>query len=105
MREFGARNTEIANALKNGLSKSTIRRYDRVPDVPSRASSILPGPLQPSLTATSKLESMLLYSPDSVNFFRKCLDTKSGKLLYRVAKFKILCITNNAYIMNTISEN
>ena len=82
MREIGARNTEIAKALTNALKKNT-KLYDCVPDVPSRASSILPGPLQPSLTATSELESMLLHSPDSVKFFRKCLHTKPRKLLYR----------------------
>ena len=98
MREFGARNTEIANALNNGLIKSTLRIYDRVPDLPSQASSILQGLLRPRLTATTKLESMLLHSPNSVKFYRKCLDTKSGKLFYRQAKIKI---TNNAYITDT----
>ena len=36
MNELGSRNTEITNALKTGLSKTTLRFYDRVADAPSR---------------------------------------------------------------------
>ena len=66
-------NLEIANALKTGLSKSTLRFYDRVADDHSREFFISPGPSRPRPTATSKLESLLLHSPHSAKILRKDL--------------------------------
>ena len=101
MRELGSRNNEIANALKTGLNKNTLMFYDRAADAPSREPSASPDPLRQRPSGTSTLESLLLHSPDSVKLYRKCIDRKSGKPLYRPAKFKIVRVTNNTYMTNT----
>ena len=90
MRELGSRNNEIATALKTGLNKSTLRFYDRVADTPSRDCSASPITSKERPSGTSTLESLLLHSPDGVKIFRKCLDRKSGKPLYKPAEFKIV---------------
>ena len=101
MRELGSRNNEIANALKTSLRKSTLRFYDRVADAPSRESSVSPSQSCPRPAGTRSLESLLLHSPSNVKSFRKCLDRKSGKPIYRPAKFKIVRVTKNTYITDT----
>ena len=90
MRELGSRKNEIANALKTGL-----RFYDRVADAPSREPSASPGPSRPRPSGTSTLESLLVLRTDSVKVYRNCQDRKSGKPLYRPAKFKIVRVTIN----------
>ena len=69
MRELGSRNNEIANALKTGFSKSTLRFYDRVADAPSREPSVSPSHSRQRSSGTSNLESLLIHSPGIVNFF------------------------------------
>ena len=98
MQELGSGNNEIATFLQTGLSKSTLRFYDRVADALSREPTVSPSQSRQRTTGTSNLESLFLHSPGSVKFFRKCLDRKSGKQLYRTAKFKIVRVTNNRYI-------
>ena len=87
MRELGSHNNEIATALKVGLNKSTLKSNDCVADTPSKERSASPSTWKKRPSGTSTLESLLLHSPDSVKIYRKFLDRKSGKPLFKPAKF------------------
>ena len=73
----------------------------RSADAPSRERSASPSTSKKRPSGMNTLESLLLHSPDSVKVYRKCLDRNSGKPLYKLAKFKIVRVTNNTYITNT----
>ena len=53
MRVFGSRKKLLTNALKSGLSKSTLKFYDRAADASSREYLISPGPSRPRPIVTS----------------------------------------------------
>ena len=71
----------------------------RIP--PSRERSVSASTSKKKASGTITLESLLLHSSDGVKIYRKCFDRKSGKPLYKLAKFKIVRVTNNTYITNT----
>ena len=50
------------------------------------------------LSRTSKLENLLLSDPSRVKIFRKIFDRQSGKPLYKLTKFKVVCVTDHTYV-------
>ena len=50
------------------------------------------------LSKTRKLEKLVLQDPLRVKIFRKVLDRKSGKPLFKLAKIKITRVTDHTYI-------
>ena len=104
LRELAARSSDLANSLKSGITKGTLRFYDNVRDTSAPALSHsqrmnMPSPSRPKrLSKTRKLEKLILQDPLRVKIFRKLLDRKSGKPLFKLAKIKITRVTDHTYI-------
>ena len=104
LRELAARNSDLANSLKSGITKGTLRFYDSVRDTSAPALShsqrrnVSSSSRPKSLSKTRKLEKFVLQDPLRVKIFRKVLDRKSGKPLFKLAKIKITRVTDHTYI-------
>ena len=78
-------NQLLAASLRNSLITGTLRfRQDALES--------------PTASTKCKLESLLLYSPNSVEVFRKVANRKSGKQLFKYFGHKIIRITPSTYI-------
>ena len=102
LQELSNRHSDLAQSLKTGLSRKTLCfAEDRSATTPPGAQDNvrrLPT-LQPRRQSkTSKLETLLLSDPNRVRVFRKIIDRQSGKPLFKLAKFKITCITDHTYV-------
>ena len=95
LRELAARYSDLANSLKSGITKGTLRFYDNVRDTSAPALShsqrmnVSFSSRTKRLSKTRKLEKLVLQDPLRVKIFRKVLDRKSGKPLFKLAKIKI----------------
>ena len=104
LRELAARNSYLATSLKSGITKGTLRFYDHVRDPPVPALShsqrvkVSSSTRPKRLSKTRKLENIVFQDPISVEIFRKMLDRNSGKPLFKLAKIKIVRITDHTYI-------
>ena len=104
LRELAARNSDLVNSLKSGITKGTLRFYDNVRDMSAPALSHyqrmnMPSSSRPRrLSKTRKLEKLVLQDPLRVKIFRKVLDRKSGKPLFKLAKIKITRVTDHTYL-------
>ena len=104
LRELAAWNSDLANSLKSGITKGTLRFYDNARDTSAPALShsqrmnVSSSSRPKRLSKTRKLEKLVLQDPLRVKIFRKVLDRKSGKPLFKLAKIKITRVTNHTYI-------
>ena len=104
LRELAARNSDLANSLKSGITKGTIRFYDNVCDASAPALShsqrmnVSSSSRPKRLSKTRKLEKLVLQDPLRVKIFRKVLDRKSRKPPFKLAKLKITRVTDHTYI-------
>ena len=104
LHELAARNSDLANSLKSGITKGTLRFYDNARDTSAPALShsqrmnVSSSSRPKRLSKTRKLEKLVLQDPLRVKIFRKILDRKSGKPLFKLAKIKITRVTDHTYI-------
>ena len=104
LREMAARNSDLANSLKSGITKGTLRFYDNVRDTSALALSqsqrmnVSSSSRPKRLSKARKLEKLVLQDPLRVKIFRKVLDQKSGKPLFKLAKIMITRVTDHTYI-------
>ena len=104
LRELAARNSDLANSLKTGITKGTLRFYDNARDTSAPALShsqrlnVSSSSRPKRLSKTRKLEKLVLQDPLRVKIFRKVLDRNSGKPLFKLAKIKITRVTDHTYI-------
>ena len=104
LRELAARNRDLANSLKSGITKGTLRFYDDVRDTSAPALSHsqrmnMSSSSRPKrLSKTRKLEKLVLKDPLRFKILRKVLDRKSGKPLFKLAKIKITRVTDHTHI-------
>ena len=104
LRELAARNSDLANSLKSGITKGTLRFYDNVRDTSAPALShsqrmnVSSSSRPKRLSKTRKLEKLVLQDPLRVKIFWKVLDRKSGKPLFKLAKIKITRVTVHTYV-------
>ena len=102
--ELASRNSDLANSLKSGLTKSTLRFYDHVgnPHITALSDSqrmnVTAFSRPKRLSKTRKSEKLILEDPLSVKIFRKIIDRNSGKPLFKIAKIVIAQTTDNTYI-------
>ena len=102
LQELSSRHSDLGQSLKTGLSRKTLFfAEDRPINTPPEAQDTvrrLPT-LQPRRQSkTSKLETLLLSDPTRVRVFRKIIDRQSGKPLFKLAKFKIIRVTDHTYV-------
>ena len=104
LRELAARNSDLANSLKSGITKGTLRFYDNARDTSaptlshSQRMNVSSSSRPKKLSKTRKLEKLVLQDPLRVKIFWKVLDRKSGKPLFKLAKIKITRVTDHTYI-------
>ena len=103
-RELAARSSDLANSLKSGITEGTLRFYDNARDTSAPALShsqrmnVSSSSRPKRLSKTRKLEKLVLQDPLRAKIFRKVLDQKSGKPLFKLAKIKITRVTDHTYI-------
>ena len=103
LRELAARNRDLANSLKSGITEGTLRFYDNVRDTSAPALShsqrmnVSSSSRPKRLSKIRKLEKLVVQDPLKVKIFRKVLDRKSVKPLFKLAKIKITCVTDHTY--------
>ena len=89
---------------RNRDHKGTLRFYDNVRDTSapalwhSQRMNVSSSSKPKRLSKTRKLEKLVLQDPLGVKIFRKDLDRKSGKPLFKLAKIKITRVTDHTYI-------
>ena len=104
LRELAARNSDLANSPKTGITKGTLRFYDNARNTSAPALShsqrmnVSSSSRPKRLSKTRKLEKLFLQDPLRVKIFRKVLDRNSGKPLFKLAKIKITRVTDHTYI-------
>ena len=104
LRELTAQNSDLATSLKNRITKGMLRVYDHVrdPSAPalshSQRMNVSSSTRSKRLSKTRKLEKLVLQDPLRVKIFRKMLDRKSGKPLFKLTKIKSTRITDHTYI-------
>ena len=104
LRELAAQNNDLANSLKWGITKGTLRFYDNVRDTSAPALShsqrinISSSSRPKRLSKIRKLEKLVAQDPLRVKIFRKVLDRKSENSLFKLAKIKITRVTDHTYI-------
>ena len=85
LRKLTERNPLLAASLRSDLNQGTLRfRVEQ--EVPEH------------MTKTSNLEFDLIHYPEKVVVYRKILDRKSGRPLFKRFNGKIVKVTNNTYI-------
>ena len=85
LRTLRYRNQILAASLRINLSTATLR---------FRSDTLLPSSSKPK----SNIEQLLLSNPNHVEIFKKVLDRRSGKQLFKPFSDKITKITNITYI-------
>ena len=104
LRELIARNSDLATSLKSGMTKGTLSFYDNVRDLSAPALShsqrmnVSSSTRPKRFSKTCKLEKLVLQDPLRVKIFRKVLDRKSGKPLFKLAKIKVTRVTDHYYV-------
>ena len=102
LKELATRHSDLAHSLKSGLNHNTLRFPAIVTPPGAQVSSRRAPAVQPRrLSKTSKLENLLMSDPSRVKVFRKIIDRQSGKPLYKLTKFKIVCVTDHTYVTDT----
>ena len=102
--ELAARNSDLANSLKSEITKGSLRFYDNGRDTSAPALShsqrmnVSSSSRPKRLSKTRKLEKLVLQDRLRVKIFRKVLDRKSGKPLFKLAKTKITRVTDHTYL-------
>ena len=102
LKEQASHHSDLANTLKSGLTKNTIRFYDHVPTHQLQRSLIVRD-LVSLRTRIARLKQvngkkLILENSKLVKVFRKIIDRQSGKPLFKAAKIKITGITDHTYI-------